>query len=494
MKHFEIERRFLLYPCSVKRFLKSCGIEFDSVDIEQFYLKAQEEEVLRYRRRGDRYFITLKSGSGLVRSESEKEVSKKEYEAALKRNRGGVVRKRRYLFYSGGLLFELDSFKKPLKGLNILEVEFKSEKEAKEFELPKIFKRILVDEVTGNPTFSNGYISKKMKIPALKTPLSELLKDLAERKDFSKASVDLSFKPFESSLHASQSIICSLLETVRYNKDEIVSHTQDQERLHQLRVALRKIRALFSVCKELFEPTWLNYHRQRVKELMRKSGSLRDIDVYLSQIDEYKELLPKKRHEALKSLESYLLSRQKIERKRLEEFLLSEEFQKEMQKLEHFAKRENPEGAGEKGEDPVIIPLKRAMMKYYRKIVGNGAKIDASSPAHDYHMLRIEVKKLRYLMEFFHPVFDREAYVQMLGRLKSIQSILGAHQDLDVQREHLREFFSLKELHDENTIEALKILREELKRLQELKRSEFRKEFKEFLKTKKLFKRVICKF
>jgi len=179
MEHLEIERRFVLYPCSMKRLLKSASLSYERSRIVQFYLVAEEGEVVRYRRRGDTFTRTVKRGSGLVRKE-------------------GVIRKVRLLFEMGGVTFELDSFKKPLKGLNILEIEFSSESEARSFKLPELFERVVAAEVTDNPDFTNGAISKRMKIPAIETPLAELLKEVGSREDFLKAAVEVKFAPYES--------------------------------------------------------------------------------------------------------------------------------------------------------------------------------------------------------------------------------------------------------------------------------------------------------
>ena len=51
---------------------------------------------------------------------------------------------------------ELDIFKGRLEGLTFVEVEFESEEEAREFELPDWFG----EDVSGNIAFSNAYLSE----------------------------------------------------------------------------------------------------------------------------------------------------------------------------------------------------------------------------------------------------------------------------------------------------------------------------------------------
>ncbi|BBG66120.1 adenylate cyclase [Hydrogenimonas sp.] len=494
MKHLEIERRFVLYPCSMKRFLKRDSIHFRSYSIVQFYLVAREGEAVRYRRCGRVYTRTVKRGSGLVREESEEPITKEIFDEAFHRNSGGVIRKRRYVFSMEGLTFELDSFKKPLKGLNILEVEFARKSDAERFKLPEIFRSILVSEVTGDTSFTNGAISRRMKIPPIESPLSELLKEVDKRGEFLKASVSVGFGPYESGAHALKAIIYSLVKTVHSNRAAILEGSQDPERLHQLRVAMRKMRALFSQLDGLFDPLWLQRHKERVASLMRVTGEMRDMDVYIEEIEGFREMLPKRLHDALDRLERHLISRQKSERKRLHDFLLGEAFCREIEELGKFAETPSEEGLSPEAATPVILPVKKALRLRYAKILKKGSRIDEESPAHRYHEIRIDIKKLRYMMEFFSPIFDEEAYRQMMQRVKSIQTILGKHQDLDVQSEHLKSLERQPDLYDEAALEAFRALLGRMSAMKREKRLEFRREFADFSKTGALFGKMVCKF
>ncbi len=53
------------------------------------------------------------------------------------------------------------------------------------------------------------------------------------------------------------------------------------------------------------------------------------------------------------------------------------------------------------------------------------------------HVLRIECKKLRYLMEFFASLFPRKKINALIGQLKNLQDNLGDFNDLCVQQEYL---------------------------------------------------------
>ena len=53
------------------------------------------------------------------------------------------------------------------------------------------------------------------------------------------------------------------------------------------------------------------------------------------------------------------------------------------------------------------------------------------------HALRIECKKLRYLMEFFASLFPAKEINELIQQLKKLQNNLGDFNDLCVQQEYL---------------------------------------------------------
>jgi len=76
----------------------------------------------------------------------------------------------------------------------------------------------------------------------------------------------------------------------------------------------------------------------------------------------------------------------------------------------------------------------------YREVLGEGSAIHPESPPDELHELRKTCKKLRYLMEFFVPLFPRQEIQALIGVLKKFQDNLGEIQDLRVQQESLTIF------------------------------------------------------
>ena len=76
--------------------------------------------------------------------------------------------------------------------------------------------------------------------------------------------------------------------------------------------------------------------------------------------------------------------------------------------------------------------------RVYRRMVKMGRAIDDDSPAEALHELRKKGKELRYLLEFFAPLYPAEVVKPMVATLKALQDVLGRFQDREVQANVLR--------------------------------------------------------
>ncbi len=54
----------------------------------------------------------------------------------------------------------------------------------------------------------------------------------------------------------------------------------------------------------------------------------------------------------------------------------------------------------------------RLIVKRYRKVRNKGLKLSKKTPAERFHDYRINIKRLRYLMEFLRPIIDGENYTR----------------------------------------------------------------------------------
>ena len=146
----EIERKFLVsrIPPEVQH--------GTGVLIEQGYLAVSADGTeIRLRRKGERFFQTLKKGRGLVRTEVQIELTGDQFAALWPMTEGRRVSKHRYNLPVDGYVCELDVFLEPLQGLVIAEVEFPSIEESRQFAPPDWF----AGDVTEDRRFKNQHLA-----------------------------------------------------------------------------------------------------------------------------------------------------------------------------------------------------------------------------------------------------------------------------------------------------------------------------------------------
>lgn len=160
----EIERKFLLaeVPRDVAR-------EQPQRILQGYLAVASDGTEVRVRRRGHESSLTVKRGTGLVRDETEIELTAEQFDALWPMAATARVRKSRFLVTLGDLVVEIDSFEGHLAGLVLAEIEFRSEEQARAFIPPGWFAR----EVTGDPRFTNAQLAKAPSPPSV-LPLSDM--------------------------------------------------------------------------------------------------------------------------------------------------------------------------------------------------------------------------------------------------------------------------------------------------------------------------------
>lgn len=144
----EIERRFLVdvLPEPLPR----------PTRILQGYLMT-EPAAVRVRRADGAYTLTIKSGTGVRRTEIERPLDASEFDALWEVATDLRIEKRRHrVELEGGAVAELDLFDGDLAGRRLVEVEFDDEDAASSFVPPGWFGR----EVTTDPRYTNAGLAR----------------------------------------------------------------------------------------------------------------------------------------------------------------------------------------------------------------------------------------------------------------------------------------------------------------------------------------------
>jgi CHAD domain-containing protein len=180
--------------------------------------------------------------------------------------------------------------------------------------------------------------------------------------------------------------------------------------------------------------------QQGLQKIGLVTGPVRDLDVYLLKKDVFYSLLPEGLQEGL-SVFLKDLARQRIkERQRLKKSFLSKSFQQYLTQWRNYVENSLISSAMAAGHKPCKKVAVKAIRKRLQRIMQDGALIGPQSPDTDLHHLRIQGKKLRYLLEFYRSLFPEAEMDVLVKALKKLQDNLGAFNDLSVQQKMLAQY------------------------------------------------------
>ncbi len=213
------------------------------------------------------------------------------------------------------------------------------------------------------------------------------------------------------------------------------------EYLHDFRVAVRRTRTGLRQLKRV-------YSRQASKQfaadfawLSANTSVARDLEVFIASLDVYQACLGSVTVEGLQPLVGFLRDHERTERTLCTSTIESASYQSLISNWDAFLRSPpEPDGAARDAARPVREVAAERIDSAYARVVRRGANLDETSPAARFHRLRLDCKKLRYLLEFFGALFDGEEGAGTVATLRATQDSLGAINDLRVQREWLARF------------------------------------------------------
>ncbi len=214
---------------------------------------------------------------------------------------------------------------------------------------------------------------------------------------------------------------------------------QDSEGVHQLRVGLRRLRALIGAYRNGMAVEFGNYLARELDWLQTQFGGARDWDVFIAEsLQRLRMRLPADpavsamlRAAAVLREESYSTMRATLDEPRYTELLLR--FQLALADGSWSAPLDS---GGEILDRPVADFAQIVLGKRYKKLRALGGK-HADLPEEELHRLRIAGKKLRYAAEFFRSLYPKKPAAKFIGALADVQDQLGSLNDAIVSRQLL---------------------------------------------------------
>ena len=151
-RHLEIERKYLLRAVPV------LPADVEVWRIEQGYVPGARLRSIATEDGAVRYFKTVKSGRGLVRTEIETELPEPEFCGLWPKTAGHRLKKTRYRVHQAAAIWEVDVF----DGVDLVMAEIELERADAAVEIPPWLASVLDREVTNDPAYSNFKIASRL--------------------------------------------------------------------------------------------------------------------------------------------------------------------------------------------------------------------------------------------------------------------------------------------------------------------------------------------
>ncbi|MGH2594024.1 MAG: CHAD domain-containing protein [Anaerolineae bacterium] len=258
---------------------------------------------------------------------------------------------------------------------------------------------------------------------------SPIIEEPAAKPKKMRRSRRFGFRPTDPMPEAGRRIMA--FHFARLRKLESAAAEGDEEAIHDMRVAIRRLRAAFRIAGPFYKRKVVRSFRADLRDLADHLGAARDLDVILNhglafaqrqppgapKLDAWLDLLKSRRAEAQRDLV---------------QFLGGKRFAKFAEAIEAFVTE--PGAAVNSGDHPEgsprvcdVIPV--AVWTQY-SVVRAYETLEHPS-LESLHALRIEFKRLRYLLEFFREVLGAGA-IKLIELTVRAQDHLGLLHDADV--------------------------------------------------------------
>lgn len=242
---------------------------------------------------------------------------------------------------------------------------------------------------------------------------------------------EIKLAPDASLEEAAVLILSSALDQFEANIPALVL-SGDPEGVHQLRVALRRLRAAIGLMRGAVFGEALTHARERAKAIASALGAARDLDVF-------RDMLDNGPREALIEEPSYFALLDAVELHRAGAYRAArsllqaqetERFTGELRALIESRAWSAAEGMREPGSAKVFAA--RALTKLRKRALKKSRGLATLTPEAR-HEARIALKKARYGAEFFHSLFAHRSRARKFSRaLAELQDGLGAFNDMEM--------------------------------------------------------------
>lgn len=301
----------------------------------------------------------------------------------------------------------------------------------------------------------------------------------------------LPYKESEAKENGSVDALMHVFERLLYDiylyREKMLKDGDDED-LHQFRIACRRSVVLMGEFTLLYEGERLLEHRTGLKNLINISNTKRDMDVLKSELsnidgETYYQ-------DALDVLKEYVENILQIEHDSIIDYFKSEACTNVLMAWKNYITDANRTNISIYGRYPIDSLSKYVIFQRFLKIK---KRIKVLDPKHDasetLHKLRIEYKKMRYLLETFGYLYEKKEIKKLLKEMKKLQNVLGLFHDSHQQK---MIFESLLEIEENERVRSFikEILLSGLKAYQEKEIFKIQQLLNRFLKKEEAYRKI----
>lgn len=222
---------------------------------------------------------------------------------------------------------------------------------------------------------------------------------------------------------------------------------RDPEGVHDMRVASRRLRAVLQVFGPWLDPGEVDRLATAARRVTRALGRVRELDVMRLALEAMQRRAQPLRAFAIEQVDAQLAAeRRRARAKMMKRFARVdlEDFDERLRHLvaelrhaasAHGASAPTPASSpGDAGAEPTMLDLMRSVapevILHARRIVDPplGGELGSAADREALHEVRIEAKKLRYILEILTPDLGPEGK-RLVRRLRRLQERLGNFHD-----------------------------------------------------------------
>lgn len=246
----------------------------------------------------------------------------------------------------------------------------------------------------------------------------------------------LTFAPETHSRTVLLEVFSSLLSIARWNEEGIVKDI-DTEFLHDFRVALRKLRSVMGQIKGVFPESLTTLWKNQIGDICRITNALRDYDVYILSRQRLENMLPEELRAGLEAFFTELKTERHKEAQRVADFLQSESYKTTITSLQDAWGSAHLIESMPNSARPIREMAAERIRKRFQRIRKTSRSITPETPDSVIHSIRIDCKKMRYLLECFGHLLPAEAVDPLGKQLARLQNRLGRYNDTSLQQDYL---------------------------------------------------------